>query len=339
MRNHTHTQRNSRSLWSFLFLTALIGLILSGCATTPTRVYRIGILSGLDFIADVSDGFKLGMAELGYVEGQNVVYDIQKTNFDLEAYRRVLKQFVADNVDLIVVFPTEASLEAKKATEGTNIPVIFTFALIEGVPLIDNVREPGGNITGVRYPGTDIALKRFEIMRMIAPEARRFWLPYQAGYPTIASQIEILRPAAAAAGVTLIEAPFANSAELEADLQERTAAADLGIDAILILVEPLAVVPDAFGAMAMFAAAHKLPIGGALNSVDGYGSIFGVNVKSFDAGRQAAPLADKVLKGTPAGSIPVVSSESFLQIDYNTALNLGVSVPEGLLRQADDVIR
>ena len=53
----------------------------------------------------------------------------------------------------------------------------------------------------------------------------------------------------------------------------------------------------------------------------------------------AAPLADKVLKGTPAGTIPVVSDESFLQINYTVAQKLGVEVPEGLLSQADEVIR
>jgi putative ABC transport system substrate-binding protein len=319
----------------------MIGLtvLLSGCGVEEPKVYHVGVLSGLDFVADITDGFKAGMAELGYVEGENIVYDVQKTNFDIATYQSILQKFVADKVDLIFVFPTEASLEAKAATQGTDIPVVFNFALIEGMGLVDSVREPGGNITGVRYPGPDLAVRRFEIMRELAPDATRMWVPYQRGYPIVAPQLEVLYPAAEAAGVTLIEFPADNAAELAADLQARAESADIGLDAILFLAEPLAVTPDAFEVMGKFAFEHKIPIGGALMTVGDYGSIFGVNVDIYRSGQQASPVADKILKGTPAGTIPVVSAENFLQINYTVAQQLGVEVPEGLLGMADEVIR
>jgi putative ABC transport system substrate-binding protein len=302
-------------------------------------VYRVGVLSGLDYVAVITDGFKAGMADLGYVEGQNIVYDVQKTNFDMAAYQNILKKFVADKVDLIFVFPTEASMEAKAATQGTEIPVVFSFALIEGMGLVESVREPGGNITGVRYPGPDIALKRFEIMRELAPEAKRIWIPYQRDYPIVAPQLEVLRPAAAAAGVTLIEAPAANAAELQAELDARAASGDIGMDAILFVAEPLAVTPENFAVMGKFAYEHKIPIGGALMVVGDYGSVFGVNVDPVKIGKQAAPLADRILKGTKAGTIPVVSGENYFQINYKAAQELGLTVPDGLLSQAAEVIR
>jgi putative ABC transport system substrate-binding protein len=313
---------------------------LSGCGVQQPKVYRVGVLSGLNYVAVITDGFKAKMTELGYVEGQNITYDVQKTDFDLAAYRKILNKFVEDKVDLIVVFPTEATMEAKAATQGTNIPVVFTFALIEGMGIVKDVREPGGNITGVRYPGPDIALRRFEIMREIAPQAKRMLVPYQKGYPIVAPQLEMLRPAAAAAGITLVEVPAADAAELQAELDARAKSADLGFDAIFIIVEPLAVTPDAYAVMGKFAYDHKLPIGGALMSAEGrYGAIFGVNVDPIVSGKLAAPLADKVLKGMPAGTIPVVSDESFFQINYKAAQDLGVTVPEGLLKQANEVIR
>ena len=237
------------------------------------------------------------------------------------------------------MFPTEASQEAKAATQGTDIPVVFSVANIEDTGLVNSVREPGGNITGVRYPGPDIALKRFEIMRELAPEATRMWIPYQRGYPIVDSQLEVLRPAAAAVGVTLIEAPADNAAELEGDLQARAASADIGMDAILIIPEPLGVTSDAFLVMARFAAEHRIPIGGALMEVGGYGSLFDMGIDHFKTGKQAAPLADKILRGTPAGTIPVVSSESYLKINSRVAQGLGVTVPESLLNQAVEVIR
>jgi putative ABC transport system substrate-binding protein len=276
---------------------------------------------------------------LGYIEGENIVYDVQTTNFDMAVYQSILQKFVADEVDLIFVFPTEASIEAKAATQGTDIPVLFSFALIEGMDLVDSVREPGGNITGVRYPGPDLAVRRFEIMRELVPDATRMLVPYQRGYPIVDPQLEVLYPAAEAAGVTLLEAPADNGAELEADLQARAAAGDIGIDAILFLAEPLMVTPEGFLPAGKFAAEHKIPIGGALMEVEGYGSIFGVNVDIVNVGEQAAPLADKILRGTPAGTIPVVSADNFLQINYTVAQELGVEVPESLLGMADEVIR
>ncbi|MBN1993716.1 MAG: ABC transporter substrate-binding protein [Anaerolineae bacterium] len=331
--------QNKKNWFTIVVYSLVIVILLSSCGAEKPKVYRVGILSGLNFVAVITDGFKAKMTELGYIEGQNIVYDVQKTDFDMAEYKHIAQKFVDDKVDLIVVFPTEATMEVKAATQGTDIPVVFTFALIEGMGIVDSVREPGGNITGVRYPGPDIALRRFEIMRELAPQAKRIWLPYQRGYPIVAPQLEILRPVAAEAGITLIEFPADNAAELQAELDARAKSDDLGLDAILFLVEPLAVTPDAFAVMGKFADEHKIPIGGALIEVEGYGVIFGVNVNPVISGELAAPLADKVLKGTPAGTIPVVSDENFLEIDYNVAQRLGVTVPDGLLSQADRVIR
>jgi len=325
----------------FLTLLAVVCVSLSSCGkkAQEQKVYRVGILSGLEYMAGAADGFKAKMTELGYIEGENIVYDLQKTDFDMAVYKNILKEFVADKVDLIFVFPTEASMEAKAATEGTNIPVVFAIANIEDTNLVNSVRQPGGNITGVRYPGPDLAAKRFEIMRELIPQAKRMWIPYQKGYPIVKSQLEILRPMAASAEVTLLEAPASDAAELEAELQAKAKSADIGMDVILFLAEPLAVTPDAFVVMGKFAAEHKIPIGGALMMVEGFGSVFGVNIDSVGTGKQAAILADKILKGTPAGTIPVVSSESFFQFNYKAAKELGLNVPEGLLSRADEIIR
>lgn len=326
-------------IWAPLVGILIVALALSACGTPAPKVYRVGILSGLDFFAPTADSFKAKMTELGYVEGKNIVYDIQKTNIAPEAEVQILSKFVADKVDLIFVFPTESSLEAKIATEGSNIPVVFAQAFTEQGGLVKSVREPGGNITGVRFPGPDLAVKRFEVLLELAPQVKRLWLPYQKGYPNIPPQLEVLRPVAAAAGVTLIEAPFATPAELQADLQARAAAADPGIDAILMIAEPLTLTPDAFMALGAFARDQKLLLGGTLVTMGEYSSTFGVMVDNAAVGQQAAALADKILKGTQAGTIPVASAESFLRINYTAVQAAGVEAPEGLLRQAVEVIR
>ncbi|MBN2006993.1 MAG: ABC transporter substrate-binding protein [Anaerolineae bacterium] len=317
----------------------VVALLLSGCGSKHPKVYRVGLFSGISYISGVADGFKAKMTELGYVEGEDIIYDFQETELDMDEYRRILQKFVDDKVDLIVTFPTEAAMVAKEVAEGSGIPVLFIFSFTENTGLIEDVRAPGGNITGVRYPAPDIALRRFEIMRQLAPDATRFWIPYLRGTPIIQAQMEILAPAAEAAGITLIEAPADDAAELDAALQALVVDGAPTIDAIMFLAEPLAVVPDAFRVMAKFAFDYQVPIGGALMEVDGYGSIYGVNVDIYKIGVQAAPLADKILKGADPGATPVLSAENFLQINYTTAQKFGIEVPEGLLNQADEVIR
>ncbi len=327
-------------IWTLLSALMIMALLLSGCSGAQnTRQYKVGVLIGLEFTAPIANGFKAGMAELGYIDGQNIVYDVQTTNFDIPTYQSILKKFVDDKVDLIVVTPTEATLEAKALTQGTDIPVVFSFAFTEGMGIIDSVGQPGGNITGVRFPGIDITVKRFEILRKIAPNAKRIWMPYQAGYPIVPPQIEALEPLAKAEGVTLIPFPANNIAELQVELESRSATDDPGMDAILLVVEPLLVVPDAFEVIAKFAYDHKLPFGGTYFSTGEYTSVFGVNVDLTESGRLAAPLADKIFKGTAAGTIPVSTPDNFIQIDYKVAQEFGLTVPDGVLKQANEIIR
>ncbi len=319
-------------------VAAVVGVVVVAVAvllvvkpTQKPKVYRVGILCGLDFFLDIADEFKAEMAELGYIEGENIIYDMQTTNFDPDEEQRILEKFVADEVDLIFTFPTEVALAAKAATQGTDIPVLFASAFIEGIDLVESVREPGGNITGIRSPGVDLAAKDLEILVEIAPQVKRVWIPYLQGYPNIPSQLEALHSTAEILGVTLVEVPATDFADIEADLQARAQADDLGIDALMTIYDPLSTWPDVHEEMIEFAIEHQVPIGNQI--------AFTIDIDIVRVGRQAAPMADKILKGTPAGTIPVISADTVMIIYYATAQELGMTIPENVLRQADEIIR
>jgi putative ABC transport system substrate-binding protein len=321
---------------SFAILLVAISLLLNACGPKSGKVYRVGIISGLDYFYDTAIGFKAGMTELGYVEGKNIVYDIQRTNFEPAKEEQILEKFIAEKADLIFSFPTEASLVAKKATAGTKIPVVFANANIEGVDLVKSVREPGGNITGVRYPGPDLAIRRFEITLELLPSAKIILLPYQRGYPNVTAQLAVLRPAAAAKGVELIEAPVAGAKGLQSYLGSHP---DLKVDAVFFIAEPISANLDAIRAVAKYAEKRKLPICGPPLILEGYGPVFGLSTDNLKVGRQAAVLADRIFKGEGAGRIMVVSAENYLIVNYKSAKMIGLKVDEGLLRVADQVIR
>ncbi|MBN1428857.1 MAG: ABC transporter substrate-binding protein [Anaerolineae bacterium] len=312
--------------------------LLVGCGAQP-KVYRVGILSGTDDFLAIGEGFKAEMTRLGYIEGENIVYDLQRTNAEPDEMERIAKQFVDDKVDLIFTFPTEPALAVKEATQGTGIPVIFAYAGIEGAGLVENVREPGGNITGVRYPGPEQMTKRIELLAEIIPQARRVWIGYDKNYPNTAPALEVMRPLAEANGIELIEVPAATIADLEADLAARTEADDLGIDAIILMPDIFNHSPEGWEIILSFAQKHKVPIAGSFFYTVEMGAIFGNANDFINVGALAAPLADKIFKGTPAGTIPVVTPEQEVYINYIVAQDLGVTVPEGLLRQAAQIVQ
>jgi putative ABC transport system substrate-binding protein len=338
--NIMSNKKNIQRLWSMLTGVILVTLILSGCGQAQTpKVYRVGVLCGYDFFYPAVDGFKAKMAELGYVEGENIVYDVQTAPVDMEAYRSIAKKFVEDQVDMIFVFPTEASMEAKAATQGTNIPVVFTLAFtdVPGVDLIESVREPGGNITGVRFPSAEIASKRLQILLEMVPDAKQVFVPYLEGYPNVPGQLEVIDKMADSAGVTLVKYGTTSPEDLQAELDRQAASDEL--DAILLIADPVSGAPAFFTVLGKYSYEHKIPIGGTTMAMDGYSSVFGLTPDAKVAGEQAALLADKIFRGTGAGTIPVGTSDSLFQISMTTAQQLGVTVPEGLLKQADEIIR
>lgn len=304
------------------------------------KTFRVGILSGLNLFSGIADSFKKELTTLGYIEGKNIMYDLQKTNFEPEKEKQILAKFVTDKVDLIFGFNTEVALEAKQAAQGTNIPVVFANAFTEGNNLIDSVKKPGGNITGVRYPNLDVAVRRLEVLHEILPNAKRIWLPYQKGYPSAPAELEAVRPYAQKLGVTLIEFPAENIAALEAELAKRAANQDMGFDAVLFIPESLSTTKASFAVVAKYTRSRKIPVGGSSVALDdAYSPVFAVTIDNAEIGKLAARQADKVFRGINAGTVPVVSPEQYLRLYAKVANELKITFSEGLMGKANEVVR
>ncbi|MBN2535913.1 MAG: ABC transporter substrate-binding protein [Spirochaetales bacterium] len=281
------------------------------------------------------------MAELGYIEGKNIVYidkEMPQTATSAESQAEV-KKFIDDKVDLILTFPTPMVFAAWAATKGTDIPVVFAMANLEGTPLVESVRKPGGNMTGVRNPGPEVLTRRMEIILEIAPDAKRIWVGYDKNHPNTPSGLEALRPAAQSLGVTLVEVPAAALGELQADLDARAQSTDPGIDAILTMSDGLNQGPEGFAMLCKFALEHKIPLGAGVLSMVKQGALFGNSPEMIDVGKLAAPLADKIFKGTPPGTISVLTPEQDLYINLKEAERMGLKVPETLLQRAKEIVQ
>jgi putative tryptophan/tyrosine transport system substrate-binding protein len=337
-------KRNGKSqiAWGLLTWVVIAAMLLSGCGgTQKPKVYHVGIF-GFQAFGQIGDGFKAKMTELGYIEGKNITYDVQYWNAAVDtpdAGTKTLQKFVSDKVDLVFSFPTEQTVLAKAVTEKAGIPLVFCFAGLEGNDLVKSITAPGGNITGVRYPGPETTGKRLEFLTQIAPVAKRIGVVYQVGYPTTVPAMEVLRPLAVKLGVTLVEIPAQSLDDIQADLNARSQMEDIGVDAFLQMADGLTHSPEGSALVMKFAQEHHLPYGGGHYYQADQGAVFTYSPYDFEMGQLAAPIADKVLKGTQAGTIPLATPENHLIINYKVAQELGLTVPEGLLKLADKIVR
>ena len=332
----------SRYVWVLLTWLIVISMLLSGCGNAAQKkVYHVGIF-GFQAFGQIADGFKARMAELGYIEGQNITYDVQFWNAAVDtpaAGTQQLQKFVSDKVDLVFSFPTEQTVLANEATKSTGIPLVFCFAGLEGNDLVKSVTEPGGDITGVRYPGPETTGKRLELLTQVAPDAKRIGIVYQVGYPTTIPAMNVLRPLAVKLGVSLVEIPVSSLEDIKADLDARAKLDDIGVDAFLQMADWLTHSPEGAALVMKFAQEHHLPYGGGHYYQADQGAAFTYSPYDFEMGQLAAPIADKVLKGTTAGTIPLSTPENHLILNYKVAQELGLTLPEGLMKQANKIVR
>jgi putative tryptophan/tyrosine transport system substrate-binding protein len=302
------------------------------------KVYHVGILALTSFGSSV-ESFKAKMSELGYIENKNITYELDSHTIDTGAMQKSLDKFAGKHVDLVFTLGTPPTYMAKKSVAEKGIPLVFSFCNVEGNDLIESLQRPGNNLTGVRFPGASVTVKRLEFLTKIAPKARKILVAYDKTNPSALDAITELRPSTKLFGVTLVEVPLGDVASISADLKIRDESGNIGIDAILIMPEGLTQSVSGWSAIRDFAAKHKIPIGGGAAFEADDGAIFSYVPDNHEVGQLAAILADKILKGTPAGEIPIMTSESRLRINYATAQKFNVTVPESVLILASEIIR
>ncbi len=337
-RSRTTFAAAARCTVAVVVMTAFTAALPWGCSKTPKK-FKIGILVGTQHMAGLVDGFKRRMAELGYVEGKNVSYDVMGSNADRAEERKIAEKFVADKVDLVFVFPGQPALAVKTAAKGTKIPIVFANAIVGGTELVDSIRDPGANITGVRIPSPELSLKSLEALLELKPGTRRVMILHDPAYPTDGPILDELRRAAIVSGVTLQEVSIADTSKTRSILEglERTGKATM--DAIIFLPDSITRSAEASGEVLSFADRHRVPlIGGTPVMVQG-GVALTAAADEVEPGVLAAGLADKILRGVPAGSIPVVTTKTRMIINYRKARELGLDPSESLLKQASEIIR
>lgn len=293
--------------------------------------YRVGIVNIASILDPAIDGFKEGMAESGYVEGDNVtyVYDGVVSRDELEA---TIQKLIDQDVDVIVSLTTPATIAAKELTAENQVPVVFVPVTDPvGAGIITDISHPGGNVTGI-ISGLGEE-RRLEWLLDLAPGAERVYFPYNPNDTSPAQALEALRPVADSLGVELVTLETPDEAAVTAAIE------NIPDDVDAIFIGPDSLVGRQFDAWIARSIELKLPISGSSLAHVEAGMLCSYSYSPFEAGKQASHLVDQILRGTPPGDLPVETADPVFSINMVTANQLELQLSEEVLNRAQVIVR
>lgn len=315
-----------------LFVIA-VALVLVGCSTDTTEnVLSIGLITNnVNGLRNV-EGFQAGMAELGYEAGTDLEYIFANEPSSGDRLDEALEAMVEADVDLIFTAGTPTGVAAHRITRGSGIPVVFgVIADPIRAGVMEDLTAPGGNMTGVKL-GEDQSRRLLWLIE-IDTTIRRVLVPFNPDDTAASSAVSQIESLAPGLGLDLVLAPAASD-QAVTDLL-----ADFPSDVDAVFLVPDSVVNARLADLIRVATAAGLPTSGpSIAQVEG-GAVMSYGFVHHEAGVQAASIAVQILNGADPGSVPVQNTESFLAINLAAAQEIGLEIPDDVLRQADVVVR
>jgi putative ABC transport system substrate-binding protein len=316
---------------------SLCALLLAFCtrvqAQSP-KTHRVGVLVPGEAWYETVAGLRAGLLELGLQEGKDLTLLIRDWTGDAKKAEAAARFFEQEKVDLVYTTSTNSTIAARRAT--TSLPIVFctgTDPVV--VKLVDSFAKPGGRLTGVYEPVTDLTAKRLEILNEITPRLRRVITFYD---PRRASSIEsskLARESAQRMGIQLIERHITSAEELQKKVQ---ALKDGEADAYLAVSDPIAsnqsqVIIDS-------ALVKRLPTMFDFSIHVTKGGLASYTISLYEVGRLSAKYDQRVLTGTKPKDLPVQGVDKIeLVINLKTAKQIGLTIPQSVLYRADKVIK
>jgi putative ABC transport system substrate-binding protein len=282
------------------------------------------------FLADV----RKGLAEYGYVEGQNFRFEFRQANFQNDLLPVLFQELVDQKVSVIITFTTVGLESAKAATQ--SIPIVFNIGSdpVEN-GFVTSLNKPGGNITGVFNLGLTLGAKQLEILHELVPSATKFaFLTDPVNTTTRKLVIPLIQAAADSLGLGLLNvnahAPDEFEAAFEAAVRGGAGGIIVGSDAVFFIYSTQLVA---------VAARYRLPTIYFDDVAVKDGGLIGYTSEMDENIRVVGRYAGRILKGEKPADIPVQqSTKTKLIINLKTAKALGIMVPNSLLGRADEVI-
>jgi putative tryptophan/tyrosine transport system substrate-binding protein len=286
-----------------------------------------------DAVANRVRGFRQGLKDAGYVEGENVMIEYRWAEGRFERLPALAAELVRRQVVVIVAANTASALVAKAI--ATTIPIVFNVAEDPvKLGLVASLARPGGNLTGANSFIGELAAKRLELLRELLPGVTRVTALVNPTTPLAESALKDIEPAARAMGMQIKVLNASTSGEINAAfatfVHERPDALFVSADSVFTTRRvQLVHLATRYAVPASYFAREFPEVGGLMS----YGS------NQSDNYRQVGIYTGHILKGTKPADLPVVQASKFeLVINAETARTFGLTVPPTLLARADEVI-
>jgi len=316
-------------------LALLTVLPLVTACSHEADTYKVGIVQFVAHPALDSNlqGFIDQMTEEGFVQGENVTYDIGLADGDVPLAANMARELVSGKVDLIMAIATPAAQACAAATRDADISVVFgsvTDPVAAG--LAASWDRPGGNVTGVS-DWTDVAVQVQLILDMV-PGVGKLGTIYNPAETNSVVQVEALRSAARGLGMDeVVEATVASSGEV-------AAAAQSLVDRVDVIWIPTdnTVVP-VFETLAELCAGNQISLFQPDVATVERGAIGTLGIDYYELGRECGTLAARILKGDQPAEIPVVKMEmTELYLNPEAAEQMGITIPASILTRATHIV-
>lgn len=324
------------------FFGVTLSTLLFALSALPTRAAEPAKLARIGFLTNNSPttfpagdaAFRLGLRELGYIEGKNIIIEWRYGEGKPGRLREMLNELIRSNVAVIVTGGPSSTRLAKQS--NTTIPIVMATdpdPVANG--FVASLARPGGNITGVSTLAPEISGKQLEILKEVVPRLARVAVFGTSFSPGNAQRIKEVELAAAALGVNCqfidilaandVEPAFQNAAKAHADAvlqlsstvfnSQRAAILQLAVKTRTVVIYPWPEFVEAGGLMS-------------------YG------VRLTELHHRAATYVDKILKGTKPSDLPVEQPKEFdFIVNLKAAKQIGLTIPPNVLARADRVIR
>ena len=323
-----------KALAAGLMLTLALGVM--GCggdkkeAPKKAEKVNVGIVQLVEHAAldAANKGFVEGLASKGYKEGQNIAYDRQNAQADQSNLQNIAHRFVNNKVNLICAIATPAAQTVANVT--SDIPIVATAVTdYKTAKLVKDNAKPGTNVTGT----TDMnpVEQQLDLLLKIVPNAKSVGTIYCSSEVNSQLQVDILKKAANAKGVTIKEATVSNVN----DIQQAARSLVGKVQAIYVPTDN--VLASAMPTLISVTEEAKLPVicgeGGMVKA----GGVATLGVDYYKLGFQAGEMAADILggKSKPADMAIQAQKEFKAMVNLKEAEKIGLKVPEDVLKGAE----
>ena len=315
-----------------------LGILLAPPATDaqqPRKVPRIGFLSSVsaNSVRARLEAFRLGLRELGWVEGQSITIDYRWAEGRGDRLPGLAEELVRLKVDMIVTHGAVATLAARRAT--AVIPIVFASADdAVAAGLVASLARPGGNVTGLTVIAPELSGKRLELLREVIPSLKRLAVLRNPTNPVSLPELKETQVAAQSLGLQIqsleVADPDGFAGPFSAMTREQAGA-------LIVLSD--AMFTGRHAQIAGHAAKSRLPAIYWTREFADAGGLMSYGPNVADLWRRSAVYVDKILKGARPADLPVEQPTRFeLVVNLKTAKALGLTIPPSVLIRADEVI-